>query len=137
MIAAPRLLARGHVGVTRAIGGGGTALLAPGHAVGSDRYFSPHHVCDRNHSSEPGRASSQPLTGLPGGTAQTTMESEMASAAELVESGQSYTIIHIDGRQPESLDDFTGDVHLTLARNDQHLHVTGAIARTADSVRFY
>jgi hypothetical protein len=61
----------------------------------------------------------------------------MASAAEPVESGQSYTITHVDGRQPESLDDFTGDVHLTLARNDQFLHVTGAIARTADSVRFY
>jgi hypothetical protein len=65
------------------------------------------------------------------------MESEMVSAAEPVESGQSYTITHVDGRQPESLDDFTGDVHLTLARNDQHLHVTGAIARTADSLRFY
>src|SRR6476659_3413409 len=32
----------------------------------------------------------------------------MASAAEPVESGQSYTITHVDGRQPESLDDFTG-----------------------------
>ncbi len=61
----------------------------------------------------------------------------MASAAEPVESGQSYTITHVDGRQPESLDDFTGDVHLTLARNEQQLQVTGAIARTADSVRFY
>src|SRR6476469_2371784 len=65
------------------------------------------------------------------------MESDMASAAEPVESGQSYTITHVDGRQPESLDDFTGDVHLTLARNDQQLHVTGAIARTAGAVRFY
>jgi hypothetical protein len=65
------------------------------------------------------------------------MESDMASAAEPVESGQSYTITHVDGRQPESLDDFTGDVHLTLARNEQQLQVTGAIARTADSVRFY
>jgi hypothetical protein len=31
----------------------------------------------------------------------------MASAPEPVESGQSYTITHVDGREPESLDDFT------------------------------
>ena len=61
----------------------------------------------------------------------------MASAPEPVESGQSYTITHVDGREPESLDDFTGDVHLTLVRNGQQLHVTGAATRTADSVRFY
>ncbi len=61
----------------------------------------------------------------------------MASAAEPVESGQSYTITHVDGREPDSLDDFTGDVHLTLARNGQQLHVTGAVTRTADAVRLY
>ena len=61
----------------------------------------------------------------------------MASAPEPVESGQSYTITHVDGREPESLDDFSGDVHLTLVRNGQQLHVTGAATRTADSVRFY
>jgi hypothetical protein len=59
----------------------------------------------------------------------------MASAAEPVESGQSYTITHVDGREPESLDDFTGDVHLTLVGNGQQLHVTGAVTRTADSLR--
>ena len=51
----------------------------------------------------------------------------MASAAEPVESGQIYTITNVDGREPESLDDFTGDVHLTSVRNGQHLHVTGAV----------
>ena len=61
----------------------------------------------------------------------------MASAAEPVESGQSYTITHVDGREPESLDDFTGDVHLTLVRNGQQLHVEGAVTRTADSLRLY
>ena len=59
----------------------------------------------------------------------------MASAAEPVESRQSYTITHVDGREPESLDDFTGDVHLTLVRNGQQLHVEGAVTRTADSLR--
>ena len=61
----------------------------------------------------------------------------MASDAEPVESEQDYIVIQVDGRPPESLDDFTGDMHLTLVRAGQHLHVTGAVARTEESVRFY
>jgi hypothetical protein len=61
----------------------------------------------------------------------------MVPAAEPVASGQSYTISQVDGHRPESLDDFAGDIHLTLIRNGQHLDVAGAVARTADSVRFY
>jgi len=61
----------------------------------------------------------------------------MASTAEPVESGQDYIIIQVDGRSPESLADFTGDMHLTLVRAGQNLQVTGAVARTSESVRFY
>lgn len=63
----------------------------------------------------------------------------MISATDVsVESGQGYTITAIDGQQPDSLDDFTGDIHLTLTRNGQVLHVTGAGSPPAkDSVRFY
>jgi hypothetical protein len=63
----------------------------------------------------------------------------MISAADVpVESGQGYTITGVDGHQPESLSDFVGDVQLTLTRNGQLLHVTGAGAPpTSGSVRFY
>lgn len=61
----------------------------------------------------------------------------MVPAAEPVASGQGYTISQVDGHRPESLDDFTGDIHLTLIRNGQQLDIAGAAARTTDSVRFY
>lgn len=61
----------------------------------------------------------------------------MVPAAEPVASGQRYTISHVDGHRPESWGDFAGDIHLTLIRNRQHLDITGEVARTADSVRFY
>jgi hypothetical protein len=62
----------------------------------------------------------------------------MTSAAdEPVESGQVYTVIDVDGKEPESLDDFAGDIHLILGRNDLRLHVVGAGNRSGDSVRFY
>lgn len=50
----------------------------------------------------------------------------MISAADVpVESGQGYTITDVDGHQPEFLNDFTGDVQLTLVRNGQRLQVSG------------
>jgi len=61
----------------------------------------------------------------------------MAPAAEHVASGQCSTISHDDGHRPQSWSDFTGHIHLTLIRNAKHFDVTGAVARTADSVRFY
>ena len=61
----------------------------------------------------------------------------MVRATEPVASGQDYTISHVDGRRPESWNDFTGNIHLTLIRNGQHFDVTGQVARNADSVRFY
>jgi len=61
----------------------------------------------------------------------------MASATEPVESGQEYIVTRVDGCQPESLDDFNGDTHLTLVRAGQRLEVTGAVARTPEAVRFY
>jgi len=51
----------------------------------------------------------------------------MASATEPVESGQEYIITRVDGCQPESLDDFDGDTHLTLVRAGQRLEVAGAV----------
>ena len=61
----------------------------------------------------------------------------MVPAVEPVASGHGYTISHVDGRRPESWDDFAGGIHLTLIGNGQHLDITGEVARTADSVRFY
>ena len=63
----------------------------------------------------------------------------MNSAADVpVESGQDYTVTNIDGHQPNTLDDFTGDVHLTLVRNGQPLQVMGSGSAPVDSeVRFY
>jgi hypothetical protein len=61
----------------------------------------------------------------------------MSSPAEPVGSGQSYTINEVDGRVPNSLDDFNGDIHLLLIRNEQALHVVGNGTRQGNSVRFY
>jgi ANTAR domain len=76
---------------------------------------------------------------LPGTELRIPNGEQMQSAAHLpVESGQSYTINEVDGAQPQSLDDFNGDIHLTLARNGQVLRVTGTGGSAeADSVRFY
>jgi hypothetical protein len=55
-----------------------------------------------------------------------------------VESGQRYTVTEVDGHEPESLVEFAGDVHLTLARNDRLLHIKGSgTTPSADTVRFY
>jgi hypothetical protein len=57
---------------------------------------------------------------------------------EPVESGQAYTVNEVDGQQPESFADFDGDIHLTLTRSGQLLHLTGTGgSATTDSVRFY
>ena len=58
-------------------------------------------------------------------------------ADEPVESGQSYTVSAVDGNPPDSLDDFAGEIHLTLARNGRDLQVVGSGTRTPDAVRFY
>ena len=61
-----------------------------------------------------------------------------SNAEPPVESGQSYTVTEVDGHEPESLAEFAGDVHLTLERNDQLLHVKGSgTTPAADTVRFY
>ena len=64
---------------------------------------------------------------------------QVSSAADIpVESGQDYTVTDIDGHHPVSLDDFTGDVHLTLVRNGQLLDVVGSCSTSgAEQVRFY
>jgi hypothetical protein len=75
-----------------------------------------------------------------GADRQTFQEDQpMPSIAEPpVESGQSYTVTEVDGHEPESLDQFTGDVHLTLARNDLLLHIKGSgTTAAAETVRFY
>ena len=61
-----------------------------------------------------------------------------SNAEPPVESGQSYTVTEVDGHEPESLAEFAGDVHLTLERNDQLLHIKGSgTTPAADTVRFY
>ena len=54
-----------------------------------------------------------------------------------VESGKDYLVIEVDGREPRSFDDFDGDIHLTLARNDRLLHVTGSGSTADGHARFY
>lgn len=55
-----------------------------------------------------------------------------------VESGQPYTVAEVDGHLPQSLDDFCGEILMTLNRAGQVLQVTGAGSTpNEDSVRFY
>jgi hypothetical protein len=60
-----------------------------------------------------------------------------AIADEPVESGQCYVVIAVDGHPPDGLDNFTGDIHLTLTRNGRDMQVVGSGTRTPDAVRFY
>jgi len=61
----------------------------------------------------------------------------VAQPDEPVESGQSYLIIAVDGQPPAGLDDFAGDIHLTLTRNGRELQVAGSGTRNPETVRFY
>lgn len=55
-----------------------------------------------------------------------------------VASGQQYTVTEVDGRHPQSLADFIGDIHLLMSRNDQVFQLRGAGAPApSGSVRFY
>ena len=60
------------------------------------------------------------------------------TADEPVASGLSYTVTNIDGHSPSGLDDFTGDVHLTVTKEGESTHLVGVVGgETADGVRFY
>jgi hypothetical protein len=61
----------------------------------------------------------------------------LSAADEPVESGQHYLVTMVDGHPPESLDEFSGDIHLTLARNGRDLQAVGSGTLMPDSVRFY
>ena len=54
-----------------------------------------------------------------------------------IESGKQYIVEEVDGHEPRSLEDFDGDIHLTLARHGELLHVTGAGNTNEGGVRFY
>ena len=56
---------------------------------------------------------------------------------EPVGSGLSYIVTHIDGHQPGSLQDFTGDVQLTVTQNGAPTQLIGVGGETVDGVRFY
>ena len=47
-------------------------------------------------------------------------------ADEPVRSGQQYPVTDIDGRPPRTLHNFTGDVCLTLIRDEAAVHMLGA-----------
>jgi len=56
---------------------------------------------------------------------------------EPVGSGLSYLVTHIDGHQPASIQDFTGEVQLTVTQDGAPTHLIGVGGETADGVRFY
>jgi hypothetical protein len=56
---------------------------------------------------------------------------------EPVGSGLSYLVTHIDGHQPGSLQDFTGEVQLTVTQNGAPTQLIGVGGETVDGVRFY
>jgi hypothetical protein len=61
----------------------------------------------------------------------------LSAPDEPVESGQHYLVITVDGHPPESLEEFAGDIHLTLARDGKDLQIVGSGSLRPDSVRFY
>ena len=56
---------------------------------------------------------------------------------EPVGSGLSYIVTHIDGHQPDSLQDFTGDVQLTVIQDGAPTQLIGVGGEATDAVRFY
>jgi len=54
-----------------------------------------------------------------------------------VESGRSYIITHIDGHAPGSIDDFTGEVQVTVTKDGAPTQLLGVGGETANGVRFY
>ena len=57
---------------------------------------------------------------------------------EPVRSGQQYPVTDIDGRPPRTLQNFTGEVCLTLIRDGAAIHLVGAGCPVAGSaVRFH
>ena len=56
---------------------------------------------------------------------------------EPVGSGLSYIVTHIDGQPPASLDDFTGEVQVTVTKDGAPTQLIGVGGETADGVRFY
>jgi len=61
----------------------------------------------------------------------------LSPADEPVESGQLYAVAMVDGHPPEALDEFAGNVHLTLVRNGREIVIVGSGTVTTDAVRFY
>ena len=56
---------------------------------------------------------------------------------EPVGSGLGCIVTHIDGHQPDSLQDFTGDVQLTVIQNGAPTQLIGVGGEATDGVRFY
>jgi hypothetical protein len=49
----------------------------------------------------------------------------------------SYAVTHIDGHAPGSLDDFTGEVQVTVSKDGAPTHLLGVGGEVANGVRFY
>lgn len=57
---------------------------------------------------------------------------------EPVASGRQHPITHVDGRPPQTLGDFTGDVCITLIHNERPVQMLGAgCPAAATAVRFH
>jgi hypothetical protein len=54
-----------------------------------------------------------------------------------VGSGLSYIVTHIDGQPPANLEDFTGEVQVTVNKDGAPTQLSGVGGETADGVRFY
>ena len=59
------------------------------------------------------------------------------SVDDPVESGLSYAVTHIDGHAPGSLDEFTGEVQVTVNKDGAPTQLVGVGGETANGVRFY
>jgi hypothetical protein len=58
-------------------------------------------------------------------------------ADESVGSGQLYPVTDVDGRTPRSLDDFRGEVCVTLIRNGDAVQMLGSGSEAPTGVRFH
>jgi hypothetical protein len=61
----------------------------------------------------------------------------MPATPEPVASGSVYRVTGVDGRPPESLDDFTADVTVAVILGGRSLDIAGTGSMTPSGVRFH
>ena len=61
----------------------------------------------------------------------------MSAAPEPVASSSVYRVTGVDGRPPESLDDFVADIAVTVVLGDRALEIAGTGSRMPSGVRLH